>query len=173
VTNFAIDHAKVEVAQVGECGTVFGEGVNPDAEGSGGWAFRTSGHATGGFADGVGVGGSRAARIEVPCGASAGITHGIDVVANHPALELFVATSGHPRATSASASLGGISIDLPPIGETAALHVCLPPSLAGQTTSLTLSVSTFPEGSFSCVGVPATSIVVDSAHVVSDPACPG
>ncbi len=172
VPEFAIDHAQIVTANPGECGARLGEGINFDAESTGGWTFSLASGASGGFAPGIGVGGSRAARVQAPCNVGASMSHSLDIVARNPALELFVGTTGGAASTIADAAIarGKFPIPLPPIGQAASIHVCLPPGLAGQTTDLGLSVlpTRFSER---CTGVPDASIFADEVRVVEDPAC--
>jgi hypothetical protein len=170
VTNFAIDHAQVIAANPGECGTQFGQGVNPGAEGTGGWTFSSSDPGNG-FIDGIGVGGSRAARAYSTCGHQVSMKYPIDVVARNPALEMYVATTGGAASTIAGAwvGFGRFPIDVPPVGQSAALHMCLPPSLAGQSTDLVLQV--LANAITACEVLPDSSIVADEVRVVEDPAC--
>jgi len=106
------------------------------------------------------------------CDVTASMTHPIDIVARNPALELFVGTTGGATSTIARARLaaGLFPVPLPAIGQTAALHICLPPSLAGQSTDLVFSVETSSLGN-GCPLSPESSILADDVHVIEDPTC--
>jgi len=167
VTNFAIDHAQIVTANPGECGTRFGEGVNSGAETTGGWTFVGP---NGGFVPGIGVGGSRAARVLSSCGVQVRMTHPLDIVASNPALELFLGVTGGAASTIAEVRVALLTpILAPPVGQTAAMHVCLPPSLAGQST--TISFSVLANAISDCAQIPDSSLLADDVHVVEDAAC--
>lgn len=177
ISNFAIDHAAIVVPNAGECGATPGIAANNDAEGTGGWTFTTggSGSSSGGFIPGIGANGSRAARLTLNqrCD-SASMSTAISVphVAN-PALDMFagVAPSGALGSLSIGSSavgLGALPLRLPPPG-TGNYHVCLPPSLSGQTTTLTFTLRNGASGS--CADVLNYQVWADNVKVVDDPTC--
>lgn len=177
ITNFSIDHAAIVAANSGECGAMPGVAANSDAEGTGGWTFTTSGSGTssGGFIAGIGANGSRAARLTLNqrCDSAAMSTAlSVPRVAN-PALDLFVglSTNGAIGAMSIGSQvfgLGALPLILPPAG-TGNYRVCLPPSLAGQTTTLNFSLRNGAGGS--CADVLNYQVWADNVKVVDDPTC--
>lgn len=172
ITNFAVDHAAIVPPSAGECGTRFGEGLNADAEGTGGWTFTVSGTSTGGFAAGIGANGSRAARINLGqrCdGARLETTFNVPATAN-PAFEMFVGAG--PGANPTISFTTGVSLSAFPsvslATQTRTLRMCLPPALRGQTMGVSLSVS---GGSGACADVLNLQAFADNVRVVDDPAC--
>jgi hypothetical protein len=179
IANFAIDHAAIVAANANECGTVPGQGTNFDAEnGDAGWTALATGNSGLNFVAGIGVGGSRAARLNLRerCdNALLKVPFNVPDIAN-PALEVFVgtnATASLPKVRLApSAGIFGPSVFdmLPPapIGGTGTMHMCLPPSLRGQTTTLGFSVR---GGTGSCADIVNNQIFADEVRVVDDPTC--
>lgn len=177
ITNFSIDHAAIVTANSGECGAMPGVAANSDAESTGGWTFTTSGSGTssGAFIAGIGANGSRAARLTLNqrCdSASMSTALSVPRVAN-PALDLFVGLSNNGAIGTMSIGtpvfgLGSLPLLLPPPG-TGTHRVCLPPSLAGQTTTLNFSLRN--GGSGLCTDVLAYQVWADNVRVVDDPTC--
>lgn len=171
ITNFAIDHVAVVPANAGECGTKPGFGPNWDAEGSSGWKFTVSGSGTssGGFVGGLGVGGTRAAQITLGqrCdGAVMETTFNAPSSAN-PALDMFVGTAA---GSVGSISIGGglVTMAAPAGGTSTTLHMCLPPSLRGQTMTMAFSAN---GGAGVCNAQLNMRVFADNVRVVDDPAC--
>ncbi len=173
LTNFAVDHVAIVPANAGECGARPGEGVNFDAEGTGGWTFTASGMSAGGFAAGFGANGSRAARVTLVqrCeGASMETSIDVPMVAN-PALELFIGASAGANALVTFGN--GISSlrpfdTIPTTAVVRTLKVCLPPALRGQVMSARFSLS---GGSGLCSDVLNHQLFADNVRVIDDPAC--
>jgi len=172
IDNFAVDHAALVPARPGECGTRPGEGVNWDAEGTGGWTFDVTGSSSGDFAEGLGVGGSRAARLRLAHRCDrAEMTATIDVPrVDNPVLELFVGVGARGNATISFAELFMTSVfeARSAAAQTRTLRMCLPPSLRGQTMSLAFRVD---GGGGSCDDAMNLQMFVDDLHVVDEPAC--
>jgi hypothetical protein len=168
VTNFAIDHVSIVKANPGECTGTPGQGINFDAEGQGGWTFTTSGSSSGGFANGLGVGGSRAAQVTLGARCdSAVMATSFDVpsVAN-PMLEMFVGTR---PGTNGTVSFGENLLTMAlPSGSSTTLRLCLPPSLRGQTMGMRFSMS---GGSGSCAEILNHQVFADNVRVIDDPTC--
>jgi hypothetical protein len=174
INNFAVDHAAIVAANAGECGERFGESVNFDAEGDGGWAFSVSGTSTGGFVSGVGDSGTRGARIVLGqrCNsASLQTTFNVPEVAN-PAFEMFVSAGPNANPTISFGTLFSFSMfpSASPLTRSRTLHMCMPPSTRGQTMTLSMSLS---GGSGVCSDVLNLSAVADNVRVIDDPACAG
>ena len=164
---FGIDHAAIVVANAGECGPKPGVGPNNDAEGSTGWTFSTSGSSFGGFAAGIGQGGTKAARVVLVhrCeGASMSTTINVPSTPN-PALDFFVGSSA---GTSGSITIGSTAQLRLPENTTTTIHTCLPPSLRGQVAAFALNINS---GSGACADVLNYAAWVDNVKVVEDPAC--
>ncbi|HSK05833.1 MAG TPA: hypothetical protein VK932_31515 [Kofleriaceae bacterium] len=172
ITNFAVDHVAIVPANAGECGARPGEGVNFDAEGTGGWTFTVSGSSSGGFASGIGVGGSRAARINLAqrC-ESAAMETWISVPAvDNPALEMFVGANAgaNPTITFGQNLISLKPFDtIPAATTTRTLKVCLPPAMRGQALSARFSLSV---GGV-CSEVLNHQVFADNVRVIDDPTC--
>ena len=172
VTNFAVDHAAIVAANAGECGAMPGQGVNFDAEGTGGWTFTTSGSSSGGFASGVGASGSRAARINLAGRCEAArmeTTINVPAVAN-PAIDMFVGATAGARGTISFGGLFSMPLfdSIPAVTTTRTLHMCLPPALRGQTMNVQFFAS---GGSGACADVLNNQVFADNVRVVDDPTC--
>lgn len=169
VTNFAIDHAKIVPATAGECGTTPGQGVNFDAESTGGWTFTVSGSSTGNFVAGAGAGGSRGAQLKLGARCDSAVMEtwfNVPRVAN-PALEMFVAAGPGANAfIMFGHSL--YSTQAAPAGTSRTFRACLPPSLRGQTMPMRFSLS---GGSGLCSQILDQTVTADNVKVVDDPAC--
>jgi hypothetical protein len=170
IANFAFDHFNIVSANAGECGTALGEGVNFDAESAGGWTFTTSGGSAGAFINGLGVGGTKAARINMAANcdtAQMETFFNVPDVAN-PALDFFVGfNAGANGIIRMGANL--INVTPPASGTSSTIHMCLPPSLRGQTTNITYTVN-FVNG-IACGTAENHQIFSDNVRVVDDPAC--
>lgn len=172
VTAFAVDHAAIVMANAGECGARFGEGANFDAEGMGGWTFTVSGGSSGGFVAGAGVGGSRAARINLAQRCDSALmqtTINVPDVPN-PAFEMFVSAGPGANPSLSFSTLFTTSVfpTTTPAAQNRTLHMCVPPTLRGQTVGVSLSVS---GGSGVCSDTLNLQVSADNARVVDDPAC--
>ena len=168
ITNFAIDHAAIVVANAGECGKEPGLGLNYDAEGAGGWTFSVTGQSFGRFGT-TGDMGSRAVELGLTLrceGASMSTYFTVPAVAN-PALEWYAAGNATARAT-ARLGPGLFTMTGPPRGGSQLTRTCLPPSLRGQTMSLGFDLN---GGTGVCADVVSQLLSVDNVRVVEDPAC--
>ena len=170
ISNFAVDHAAIVPANAGECGTAPGQGPNFDAEGTGGFTFTTSGNSSGGFVAGIGQAGTRAARINLSARCeSAAMTTAITVPnVQNPALDMYVGASpgSYARMTF---GVEVIRSFIAPTGTAVPLHMCLPPSLRGQTMPINFSVSSITGGL--CTDIVNLQAWVDNIKAVDDPAC--
>jgi hypothetical protein len=173
LSNFAVDHAAIVAANAGECGTTFGQGVNFDAEGTGGFTFTVSGGSSGNFVAGAGANGTRGARLTLAARCeSARMETMINVPdVPNPAFEMFVSAGPNANpflqfgntliSTSVFSSVSAAT-------RTKTFHMCMPPSMRGQTLSLGLSLS---GGAGTCGQVLNLQTTVDNIRVVDDPAC--
>lgn len=167
LTGFSFDHARILVANAGECGAEPGFGPNFDAEGEGGWTFQQSGQSTAGFSVGVGAGGTRAARLNKRqrCDVvTMSTTVSVTEVAN-PALELHISTSENAVATATFGST--LRADLP-ANFTGTRRICLPASLRGHTDTVSFNVN---GGNGACADIINMSLAVDNLRVVDEPSC--
>ncbi len=174
ISNFSFDHFNLVKANAGECGDQFGQGPNFDAESTGGWTFTTSGNSSGGFVNGLGEGGTKAARVNLNqrCeGALMETNFNVPDIDN-PALDMFVGLNANAAGsmTAGTGSFGGglWNIQAPAGGTSTKMHMCLPPSLRGQISNLRFSLNS---GSGSCADVLNFQIFADNVQVVDDPAC--
>lgn len=178
IDQFTIDHVNIVAAGPGECGTAHGEGPGFDAERTEGWLFESSPGQTAGFASGIGVGGSRAARVGLtrPC-AWARMETRLDVPAvGHPALEMFVGASAGARpylyfgGQYAHVFAMQVFDTIPAAATTRTVRMCLPPSLRGQVLPLSFGLESYAVDN-SCSIEIDHHFYVDDLRVVDDPAC--
>ncbi|HWO23743.1 MAG TPA: hypothetical protein VNO30_33610 [Kofleriaceae bacterium] len=172
ISNFAVDHAAIVAANAGECSERFGEGVNADAETTGGWTFSVTGTSSGNFVTGSGANGTRGARITLGqrCD-SASVQTQINVpMVENPAFEMFVNAGPNANPTLTFTELYSTTVftAASPVAQSRTVHMCLPPALRGQVLPLTVSQS---GGSGVCADVLNLQVTVDNARVVDDPAC--
>jgi hypothetical protein len=172
ISNFAVDHAAIVPANAGECSERFGEGVNADAEGIGGWTFNVTGSSSGNFVAGAGANGTRGARITLGqrCdSASLQASFNVPLVRN-PAFEMFVSAGPNVNPFLSFSNLASTPVfaSASPLAQSRTLHMCLPPALRGQVLNLSLSVS---GGSGLCSEVLNLHASADNLRVVDDPAC--
>jgi len=176
INNFAIDHAAIVKANVGECGPMPGVGANADAEGAGGWTSSLTGSSSFAFVNGIGVGGTKAARVTLGARCdSASMETFISVpnVAN-PALDMFVGTNAGALGAKIQFGTSVFGLTLfsmlpPPAGTSGTIHTCLPPSLRGQTAPLRFAMDNIASGS--CADLLNLSLFADNVKVVDDPSC--
>ena len=167
--DFAIDHASIVVADPEECGAAPGLARNFDAEGTGGWTFTTTGNSSGGFSRGLGVDGTKAARITLAARCDTvkmETVFDVSDVAN-PALELFIGTTANANGTIDIGN-GVVFTSTPPAGTTATLHMCLPPSLRGQAMPLRFE---FASSTGACGAILNQQLFVDNVRVLDDAEC--
>lgn len=168
VNNFAVDHVSIVLANPGECSAVQGQGINFDAESTGGWTFTTTGSSTSGFGNGIGAGGTKAAFVTLGarCDSAFMTTQfNVPLVAN-PAFEMFM---GSNVGANASVDFGDGLFQLSvPSGSSTTVRTCLPPSLRGQAMNLRFSLN---GGSGLCAQILNHQVFADNVRVVDDPAC--
>ena len=168
--NFGIDHAAIVTANAGECGPMPGLGPNADAEGTTGWTFTMSGSGFAGFASGLGVGGSRAARLinSQRCDQTAMSTTISVPLTPHPAIDFFLGTNGTAGLTG-TITINGLATMSMPTALSTTVHACLPPSMRGQAATLAFALRNGMGGS--CVDQVNNQMWVDNVKVVEDPTC--
>jgi hypothetical protein len=165
-----VDRFEILQAAPGECPEL-GQVVNGLAEQDGGWKFGANEYATAGFAAGVGEGGSRAGKLALraSCG-SAGVavpfSSGLVDPTGSPALSFYVSSTAN---VSIEGNLGLPVIAGFPGGPPTTVHICLPASLRGVTSEL--SISPFPTGNTPCDAPIDASAILDSVKLESTPAC--
>lgn len=174
INNFAVDHAAIVKANAGECGAALGEGINFDAESTGGWAPSITGSSSFAFVPGIGAGGTKAARVTLGArcdSAAMETTFNVPDVAN-PALDMFVGTNANAlgaRIDIAPALFFPLTSFLAPVGTSATVRQCLPPSMRGQTMGLRFNMQNVASGS--CADLLNLQLFADNVRVVDDPAC--
>ncbi|MEJ7597482.1 MAG: hypothetical protein WKG01_06190 [Kofleriaceae bacterium] len=164
-----LDHVEILPAAPGECAAP-GSVLNGDAEADTGWHFIGENASTAGYAPGIGVAGSRGIgfHLDRRCDyAGARVALSIPDVAS-PALRFH---GRIPPGALARLSIDDATTVLAGTGTLDDTRVCLPKTLRGAATELSIQLfAQNPNGS-ACTDVVAHDAVFDQLAVIDDPTC--